>query len=382
MSNSVQKQGQVPNPHKWPSTENLGSILRDIINGKIKCMDIGSFFDSNVIITEKMDGSNVSVGIDTNTRQLLPFYSRKTELKDSSLNGVDISFLENYLEHILAVYDAYMSEHGENISKFFVVGEIHFGDDNKKAVAYNKYNYGPPAWFPFGIITVTEGGHKESHFLTDDIVRMFVEHGFNCPKIIFRGKLSDGIKEIHDTMMGTNLEGVFITPTTCDSEGFRTGFKYKIGIREERPTAFIAYSKKVSEWSDVERKCIWPNEDIINVMGLIDEVFLNKKVVSCKKNSKKKIQTDPIADSMIKLAGSKLVLNSELSKRDIDIKVFRNLDRDGKKQFMNDIAEAMVNDCMEEQPTYAENEGVKKKMMASATRVVGYHMGKLLKDNQ
>ncbi len=57
----------IKNPHKWPSTENLGNILRDILSGKIKhkycdLPYINDFLNHQVVITEKIDGSNVSVG--------------------------------------------------------------------------------------------------------------------------------------------------------------------------------------------------------------------------------------------------------------------------------------------------------------------------------
>lgn len=245
---------------KWPSFDN---IHHGLISKKPLKLDP----EPIVLVSEKLDGSNVCVEFNTEgilaigSRNLL-IWSTNNDSKNVSLNSKDLSFLFTYEPNFKALYSKLQSRiKMDNVNSLVVYGEF-----MPNTLTYH----------PFGF-----GNHRHGHrMLCLELWNIFRESGFAPPKIFFDGyvPLSEAIERLHPLMISDdpNFEGVFLNLIDLENSHCKFGYKYKTPRHEEQ--AKFYYDLALSKLQDIRFK---PMIDRIN------EVFELKTL------SKPKTQPNP-----------------------------------------------------------------------------------------
>ena len=296
------KEANPKHPYKWQSTENLGNMFRDSISGQKGSLPLSKLLKTHVIVTEKRDGSNVSISYIPSTGKV-EIHGRRFTLLDGVLNGTDLNYLiTDHLDQIIMLYKL---RGDENVKRLIVFGECYMGDSKSL-----NFKYGSPFWEVFGVkITFTNDTHH-TLFLTPELISQFKECGLSIVPLITEGVLSEVIQEIHPRMIAGEFEGVFIT-NVDPIEKFR-GCKYKVSKCDDRPKTWIAMETKVSEWKSSFVQSLKITAEELAVIAMVDEIHYSKPTGSKQKRTKTK--EDYIFDSMKACVRSQVNINSELSK--------------------------------------------------------------------
>ena len=113
---------------RWPSTENLRKILMLYHQGKPKKISLEEFFGILFNVTEKRDGSNVSICYDTLNDTFSKLRSRKQVLQPPVLNSQDLSrfFSEETKGKIRQLWDIVKrTDLDEEVTSLIVFGEVY-----------------------------------------------------------------------------------------------------------------------------------------------------------------------------------------------------------------------------------------------------------------
>lgn len=275
---------------KWPSFDN---IHRGLISKKPLKLDP----EPIVLVSEKLDGSNVCVEFNENgilaigSRNLL-IWSSDNDSKNVTLNTKDLSFLFGYEPNFKTLYSKLQSRiEMDNVNSLVVYGEF-----MPETLTYH----------PFGF-----GNHRHGHrMLCLEIWNIFRETGFNPPQIFFEGyvPLSEAIERLHPLMIGDDpkFEGVFLNLvdlTDPKNSYCKYGYKYKTPFHEEQDKFY--YDLALSTIKDERFK---PMLDKIN------EVFLLKSTMKLKTQVKPCMSLEQKSDIKHRIT---LAINSYISKNDI-----------------------------------------------------------------
>lgn len=311
------------NTNKWPSTFNIGKVIQDLGNDYAS---ITTLFNEPVLITEKLDGQNLSRVYSPNVGKCTRYASRNQILDSNSLNGEDFSILLHYDDNIKNLYEENKHIYGP-IDEFIVVGELLLQSTNYKSISYNKFDYHNDQieWRVFGILTVT-GDEVTHYYLNKKMYDQFLKYDFQVPKIFFEGILRDGITYM-DTIMDMTMEGCVITSLVKNGlENFN--YKYKIGYYDDRKNGSIPINTFLANPIDIP------------VIKMIELMYDRNRLKNEKKITKKDIK-----DNNSEFIESNVY--SELSKRDIDIKLYAgNKKKAEREELVNDIANTIQKEIL------------------------------------
>lgn len=370
---------------KWPHFEN---IHRYVTNSN----DPDSIFDQDVCITEKMNGSNLTihiekVGDEWIIRQLMgrtcPIWNEK--MKNSYIN-LSYGSVGNMGDLALAMKNfAIKLADKLNVNLILVTGEV-FRANHKFAT-----------WHPFGYATElfpkkkqqdelesglesrleSEPSHDKITFLTSKTHKLFSEcsecvtqanlmerltraksHLIFPPPLLYVGKLSDGINNLYDQMkiLSKDFEGTFII-----FENIKWGFKWKTGLHDEQ--------LKTEQVENIPFK----NAESINAYNKLIEIFKNKPFVHPKPEKVRKTNDEKsnggkiLSNDIISAFKRELTKNTPISnvpkdKRDELIKMFTKLviDEVITKYKESDVELPYSTDLLEKQATVIVSSLVKK----------------------
>ena len=276
------------NPTPWPHSSNLRSTILSYVKRK-KCIHIPELFAKEVIITEKIHGSNICIVLEWDSStgwQVVRYHSRKlvleADLTDAQLNGSPLfPILEQYHDKLVALATTLFPEGGHHPAQLLFHGELHLGDDDEKAVSHlvkelsGGFSYGDdPFWKPFGYQVVTETADPEVHWLGDTLLEQFIAHGLETPQILFRGTLFTAVAELYELLTAHNTEGGFVTTT----DGKR-GLKWKDAVLSESDDQKFAFDLQISDWDEEQytefQTTTGLEPDVISLLSLIDEIFFH-----------------------------------------------------------------------------------------------------------
>lgn len=300
---------------KWPHFEN---IHRYIANSQ----EPDSIFEHDVCITEKLDGSNLTIHLEKVDnewiiKQLIgrncPIWNQK--MKNSYINLSygsvgNMGNLANYMKDF-----AIKVAEKINTDIIFISGEV-FRANGKFA-----------SWHPFGYtIEIVENeepceekNSSSINYLTSKTHKLFVECSENVkpdelkeklkntkdclvfpPPILFVGKLSNGINKLYNSMLELtkDFEGCFII-----FEKIPWGFKWKTGFHDEQSQVFSV------------DKIEFKSQESIDVYTKLIQVF-NNKPVKFKIDKPKKEVDEPLSESKILSIDIITAYKRELSKNE------------------------------------------------------------------
>lgn len=284
---------------KWPHFEN---IHRYVANS----LEPDSIFEQDVCITEKLDGSNLTIHLEKVEKEWIivqlmgrncPIWNQQMKNSYINLSYGSVGNMGCLVNHMKDFAIKIAEKINTNV--IFISGEV------------LKANGKIATWHPFGY-TVEIGENKELcdkrnenniNYLTYDTHKLFIEcsedvnpeelkekllsttsHLVFPPPILFVGKLSQGINYLYESMLKLtkDFEGSFII-----FEKIPWGFKWKTGLHDEQPQVFSVdkIKFKLQESIDVYTKLI--------------QVFNNKTIKEIKiVNSKKKVEK-PLSEAKI-----------------------------------------------------------------------------------
>jgi hypothetical protein len=311
------------NTNKWPSTDNFGSYLNYIYPDT-------SILNEQVLITEKIDGSNLSRIYDYENSVFTGFASRNQILNVEVFNGASLEPLKKYDESILKLIQEIKNGRDfSNVGKIIVVGE-YFGKE----------------WFVFGLLMVNQNGVKEHRYLDMELYELFTKCGFKLPKLFFTGILRNGLTQVKQEM-NDQMEGVVITNFSFERQ---FNYKFKVGLFDERPSE----KAKILDGKD------FSNEDLASVK-IVEEMYF-----SSKKQEKKQKKNVTCYD---------LVISSEISKRDIDpVALYQD-----KKQvgiLKNSIVDAIIESDLSNLDS-KEKENLGKQVSQKLGKIIGNYIRSL-----
>lgn len=276
---------------KWPSFNNIHKHLYDL-NENTKntttnyCDD---FFNINVTISIKIDGSNLGIHIVKNCYD--KWYIKELIGRNSLLWNCKINKKINKNINDLPKYGNVMLKNlPEEMFKFSCI----FADSLKlnEIIIYGEtICVGDFASFhPFGYYTnnqkfklLTSELYQQFNSIqphmrkknskkidTNDEIKEYLKntklHDVFPPPILFVGKLKDGINNLYNIMKNTtnkDFEGVFIVGTDNDND---FGFKWKTGLHEEQ--------RKIPKLTDINFKI----EEIKQVYQKLVDVYETKEI--------------------------------------------------------------------------------------------------------
>lgn len=248
----------------WPHFENIHKYI-----AKSKYPD--QIFNQKVCITEKIDGSNLTIHLKKIDEEwkIIQIIGRSCPIwnEDMKKSYINLSYgsvgnMSNLVDH--------MKDFAINVSNKLKVNEILITGEVFRA------NSKFVSWHPFGYTLETNEDEKTDEsentkikFLTYEIYKLFVDCSENVkheelkekllnaktclifpPPLMFVGILKDGIVSLKDTMLylSKDFEGVFIFFEDCFD-----GVKWKTGLHEEQPQ--VANIEKISFNDSVSIEC-------------------------------------------------------------------------------------------------------------------------------
>lgn len=334
---------------QWPSTENLGTHLA------FKFPENINLLDKQVLMTEKLDGQNVSRVYSVKDKKIIETGSRTRVIENYLFNGEDISFIQKYDENIFELFNKL-----KNLLPFdylIVSGELLLETNNFRRVSDINYGNNEKEWRVFGF-TVYRYDVGTTQFINEKYAKILVDCGFTIPKIIFKGLCRDGIKYC-DNIMDYNMEGVMISALGDDN----FNYKYKVGKFDERRT-----NKIIDE--DIVQHLSISNEDL-ELLKMIENMYNRREVARGKKPKKDKTKIKSIDDRY------NLYVSSQLSKISLDIpKIYS--DPEFRKQQISEIEEDVYQDILKNNDLDVAISGldlnreiIKKKVGGSIGTLVG-----------
>lgn len=314
---------------KWPSFSN---IHRLVANDEMQ-------FEHNVIVLEKIDGSNLGVEVDgyglvaLHGRNTLLWHKGMDELPYNRKYGRVTGTLDPIADYVPRLVNFVKSL--ENVSTSVIVyGEWHKVHQDQQATA---------CWYPFGYtVRKKEISHRT---MTRDLYDAFVRHDLQPPRILFSGGLvTDAVEALHPMMMdppSEQFEGVFITREHVS--GTRYCAKWKTGSFEEQPSCAIH-----------EATC---PEDLQEFVAKLRSVYDTR--IQKRDNTTKQRHTKPKQGSKLSLRRHKqqvtLALESVLSKSTVSAEDIRGMDRENRGRELKRLAEETRNDIKQQYASVGED---------------------------
>lgn len=328
------------NEYKWPSTDNIGKVLQEFVQAS-EYEKITQLFNEPVLITEKLDGQNLSRVYSPKLQSCIRWASRNQILANPSINGENFSMLEIFDTNIKQLYEAtkHIYDPNNNIDEFIIVGELLLQSTNYKAISFNKFNYHNDQieWRVFGILTVTydnDQGSRSHYYLNKLMYNQFIEYNFVCPKIFFEGVLRDGIVYM-DQIMDMTMEGCVITSFNKNGSN-NFNYKYKIGYYDDRKNGTINIDIGTI---NIDEPAI--NQNDISIIKMVELMYDRARPPK----GTKKITKKDIKDDNAEVIESNV--NSEFSKRDIDISLYAgNSKKDARDALIKDIANTIQSEII------------------------------------
>ena len=252
--------------YHWPHFENIHRVISTSDEPDL-------IFEKTVCITEKMDGSNLTIHIKKDKQTLNAIYNKKNKRtwhveeligRNSVIwnmsSDVPITSLSYGSAGKLEKLPTAMLEYTIDIAQRLKVDEIYITGE-----VYRLKNQKFVSWHPFGykvcgsdkdcdskICFLTSTSHKllkeaqiipeiKTHEEMIEKLQSATNHQIFPPPILFVGKMEDGINSLFDMMklQERNFEGCFII-----WEDNTWGFKWKTGLFEEQ--------KRITSVSDIK----------------------------------------------------------------------------------------------------------------------------------
>lgn len=306
--------------HLWGSYDNIHKFIRDLPKSKKYANNINSFFDINVFITEKMDGSNLGIHIkkDETEWKIIKLQGRNAPIwnygDDKAINNLsygNAKALENLPNEMYQFAKCVAEKLGVN--EIIIYGEA-FKTENQKFAS----------WHPFGYKILEND--LELQKLTSKTYQLFVEsskfpaftlhhetfdflknqktHVVFPPPMLFAGKLGDAIETLFPMMeaaiLWKDFEGTFII---SENSNWDFGLKWKTGEFEEQLS--IPSSNELT----------FLNEKSTNIYKKLEHIFhLKSKIEKPKKSepTEEAINEKKLETELIKKVG--IAVDRELSK--------------------------------------------------------------------
>lgn len=317
----------------------------------------------NVVFTEKIDGSNLSIHIkktedDWNIvclhgRNVVLWTPDNEKNKNFNSDSIDIDddidndFDENNIELLsygnvgeLKTLPYEMEQFAIKVARRLKVNEIiiygeaykYNKESNKKAMA---------SWHPFGyklprkqyrLFMLNSNVHKlfseiseisEMPINTHEEMVSYLQtrenHSIFPPPVVYRGNLYNGLKKIYHIMKTNNktFEGCFIT---SEEQGLYA-VKWKVGLYEEQQKIPKIINNGLYVEGDKERKMV--NQKMAEIYPLLEEIFKTKP---------KKIKQMTLDDV------TRVAFDKEKSK----MHTFKNLKNNEKGQITHNIIEEII----------------------------------------
>jgi hypothetical protein len=288
---------------KWNHHENIHRIIAEYS----KKHDSDDFFDLNVTITEKIDGSNLSIHIkkyDNDTWKIESIIGRNSiiwpnNVKNKETNIYELSYGNaGKLEKLPDEMFNFSKKLAENINtnEIIIYGE---------AYRYKKQKFS--SWHPFGYKLPSDD--YKTYRLTTEAYTLFksicnippenyIEHDIMMnyletidknvvfpPPIYHTGSLGDGIDKLKNRMLSNEetFEGLFIISNNSnDSNEHNFGYKWKTGEYDEQ--------KQIPNIETLNFK----KEKSIILYNTLMQIYNNKANKDKKKNKDKNILKNEI----------------------------------------------------------------------------------------
>jgi hypothetical protein len=256
----------------WDHHDNLQKYLFDKLD--IEKISLSNFMKTNVIVTDKIDGSNLAIWVrwskigdlnDVNSWEIVALQGRNQIIwPTKNHKGVELQIEElplygnainlNKLPYIMKEFAVYVAN-SLNIFEISVFGEVFrankLGNDGKTIETISRF----ASWHPFGIklpdkgwecsrlnkhlydIFVKTSLHMNMPFVNnhDSMINILIDakkHYIFPPSLYFTGKLCDAIKTLYPILKESNdplFEGFFII-----FEEINEGAKWKSKYHDEQ----------------------------------------------------------------------------------------------------------------------------------------------------
>lgn len=210
--------------HKWKETDSLLELLVDT-NKRRGQEYVQKIMEAHVIMTEKIDGSNLAIGFQINdnrvriaSRNLILSEFMLTDLNTVEypvFNSKSLDFLQSYVMRLYELIPLMPMCHPafEEGKWIYFIGEVYFG-------VYHQH--GNKNWLPFGMVVEHEPNEQHkgasiSYLLSHSERKLLTNAGFILPDILYEGPLTSGIVTVDEWLKTNQHEGVVINlgTTSC-----------------------------------------------------------------------------------------------------------------------------------------------------------------------
>lgn len=360
----------------WSSCDNLRNLVRKLCKPGSKYASsarvrLQELMDLPVIVTEKIDGSNVTVVYDLASQEF-SYRSRRLMLPDHHLNKLDLRpILKPYHVCVIRLWTLLANAQPELVARavqFMVFGELHTGDQDHHCVGKNNgFSYGTqPSWQVFGYkvvsppdptVELAEGEEPKpvvtTRWLNKDTLKQLHLAQLPIPPLMAPpdAKLADVVASLHDRMMGAKrpIEGLFFTSYEPDQARVLggKGIKYKIGRMDDCPITYLGHELPMSQWSP-ERlaayEVVWGTQ-ALKFVQLVDETFFSRPKALQRNKPKEPPSPAQLVWQQAQAMVTPELVRSELSKINLPSKEeLRALDKVGKRELIERLSTAVCRD--------------------------------------